>query len=59
MMKNRYLKIKKSILGKSKEEAIADLENRIFLEEMNDYMDFEFVKICKRIIKELKEKDND
>ena len=55
MMKNRYLKIKKSILGMTKEEAIADLEIRIFLEEMNDYMDFEFVEICKNIIKELKE----
>ena len=54
-MKNRYLKIKKSILGKSKEEAIADLESRIFIEQMNDFMDFEFVEICERIIKELKE----
>ena len=55
-MKNRYLKIKKSIIGMTKEEAVADLENRIFLEEMNEFMDFEFIEICERIIKELKER---
>lgn len=44
-----------SIKGLSKDEAIKNLEDRIFYEEMADYMDFEFVDLCKEIIKELKD----
>lgn len=53
MNEARYLKIKKSIEHLSTDEAIKDLEERIFYVQMADYIDFEFVDICKQIIKEL------
>lgn len=47
-------RIKKSIANKTKEEAIEDLEDRIFYEQMAERMDFKYVNVCEEIIKELK-----
>ena len=48
--------IRNSIIGLTPEEAIKDLKERIFYESMADFMDFKFVNICEKIIKELEQK---
>lgn len=47
-------KIRESIKSLTPEEAIKDLEDRIFYEQMSEFMDFKFVRICEKIIQELK-----
>lgn len=49
----RYNVIKNSVAHLPKDEAIKDLRHRIFIEQMADFMDFEFEAICESIIKEL------
>ena len=54
-LQEMYTRIKKSVEHLPADEAIRDLEERIFYEQMADFMDFEFVRICESIIKELKD----
>ena len=48
-----YKKMSKRIEGMQKNEAIEFLKERIFIEEMADFMDFKYVEACEKIIKEL------
>lgn len=55
-MKNQMKEtIKESVAHLNKEEAIEDLEYRVFIEKMSERMDFDFVNACEEVIKELKE----
>lgn len=48
------LEIKEILKGLTKEQAIDYLEEKIFYEQMADYMDFKLVAIYKKLLKQVK-----